>query len=259
MNRIIQDEALALLQQSEQAQPMLITDAHLTSLPEVMQRYLRYAGVVGKAPIHTVRLKQQGFMRTQPNQGWLPFVAQQYFTTAPPAFLWHCTMRPSPLVWISATDRFSDGHGNMLVKLLSVITLGDARNPEIDQSELQRYLAEIVWFPTAWLSGAIEWQTIDDQSVQATFREQGITGSVILRVNEQGQLTKLSADRYRQEHGHYRLAPWSAQSDEYQQVDGIRIPTTFEVTWHLASGDFTWFRFKITEIEYNQLGKVTVL
>jgi hypothetical protein len=39
----------------------------------------------------------------------------------------------------------------------------------------------------------------------------------------------------------------------------MRIPTRIEVTWHLASGDFTWFRFKITEIEYNQLGRVTVL
>ena len=35
------------------------------------------------------------------------------------------------------------------------------------------------------------------------------------------------------------------------------IPPTFEVTWHLASGDFTWFRGQITEIEYNQSGKAT--
>ena len=31
------------------------------------------------------------------------------------------------------------------------------------------------------------------------------------------------------------------------------------LVWHLSSGDFTWFRFKITEIEYNQSGKATVL
>jgi hypothetical protein len=34
------------------------------------------------------------------------------------------------------------------------------------------------------------------------------------------------------------------------------IPTKIEVTWHLASGEFSWFRCKITEIEYNQSGKV---
>jgi hypothetical protein len=37
----------------------------------------------------------------------------------------------------------------------------------------------------------------------------------------------------------------------------MRIPTTFEITWHLASGDFSWFCGQITEIEYNQSGKVT--
>ena len=55
------------------------------------------------------------------------------------------------------------------------------------------------------------------------------------------------------------LAPWSAQCNEYQEVEGMRIPTRIEITWHLASGEFTWFRVKITDIEYNQSGKVTVL
>ena len=53
------------------------------------------------------------------------------------------------------------------------------------------------------------------------------------------------------------LTPWSIQLDAYREVDGMCIPTVFEVTWHPASGDFTWFRGQITEIEYNQSGKVT--
>lgn len=252
-------EGLALLQQSEQAQPMPITEAQVLGLPKPVQRYLHYAGVVGKEPIHTVRLKQQGLMRQQLGQKWMPLVAEQYFTTSPPAFLWHCTIRPFPLILMSATDRFTGGHGNMLIKLLSVITLGDAHGPEMDQSELQRYLAEMAWFPTAWLSDAIEWQAIDAHSVQATFRDPRVTGSVTLHVNEQGQVTHFTAQRYKEEHGRYLLAPWLVQVEAYQEVDGIRIPTKFEITWHLASGDFSWFRGQITEIEYNQSGKVTRL
>ena len=113
------------------------------------------------------------------------------------------------------------------------------------------------WFSTAWLSEAIEWQAIDAHSVRATIHQQGVTASGVLHMNEQGQLTQLTAQRYKEEHGHYRLAPWTAQSNEYQEVDGMRIPNRIEVTWHLASGDFTWLRFKITEIEYNQSGNVT--
>src|SRR6266700_4330461 len=174
MRGTIHNDGLALLKRGEQAPPGLITQAQMVGLPEPMQRYLSYAQVIGKEPIRTVRLKQQGFMRQQPDQKWLPLVAEQYFTTNPPAFLWHCTIRPFPLVSISATDRFSDGHGNMLVKLWSFIALGDERGPEMDQGELQRYMGEMVWFPTAWLSDAIEWQAIDANSVQATMRSPGV-------------------------------------------------------------------------------------
>src|SRR5712691_5421030 len=132
----IHHEAFEPLQQGEQAQTDLITEAQVLGVPEVMQRYLSYAGVVGKEPIRTVRLKQQGFMRQQQGQKWLPLVAEQYFTTTPPAFLWHASIRPFPLVSISATDQFSDGHGNMLIKLWSFITVGNARGPEMDQGEL---------------------------------------------------------------------------------------------------------------------------
>ncbi len=257
MKHTIQNEAFEPVQQAEQAQPGLITKAQVLGLPEPVQRYLNYAQVVGKGPIRTVRLTQQGFMRTQPGQKWLPMVAEQSFTTTPPAFLWHCTMRPFPLVRISATDRFSEGHGSMRIKLLSVIPLGNARGPKIDQGELQRYMAEMIWFPTAWLSDAFEWQAIDAYSAKATMHEQNVTASVVLHVNEQGQLTHVTADRYKEEHGHYLLAPCSGQCTAYQEVDGMRIPSRIEITWHLASGNFTWFRCKITEIECNQSGKVT--
>ena len=156
MTRTTHNDGLALLQQSEQAQPGLITQAQVLDLPDVMQRYLRYAGVVDKELIRTIRLKQHGFMRTQPGQKWMPLVAEQYFTTTTPAFLWNCTMRPFPLAWISATDRFTEGRGSMVIKLLSFITVGNAQGPEMDQGELQRYVAELICFPTAWLTNAIE-------------------------------------------------------------------------------------------------------
>ena len=136
--------------------------------------------------------------------------------------------------------------------------MGNAHGPAINQSEMQRYLAEMIWFPTAWLTSSIEWQTIDACSVRATMHKPGVTASVVLHVNEQGQITQVTADRYKEEHGGYLLAPWEGQCDEYQEVEGMRIPTRIAITWHLASGDFTWFRCKITRIEYNQSGKMKV-
>lgn len=257
MSNIIHNDGLALMRQAEQEQSGLITTAQVLALPEPMQRYLNYAKVVGKESICTVRLKQQGFIRQQPGQKWFPMDAEQYFTTTPPAFLWHATMRPFPLVWISATDRFSDGQGSMLIKPLSLITMANARSPEMDQGSALRYLAEMIWFPTAWLSDYIQWQAIDAHSVKAVFHQPHLTVSSVLHVNEQGQPTHFTTDRFMEDHGHYRLTPWSGECNEYREVAGMRIPTKIDVSWQLASGEFSYFRCKITEIEYNQSGKVT--
>jgi hypothetical protein len=259
MRSTIPTAALELLQQREQTHPVLITEADVLRLPEAMQRYLSYTRVVGKEAIQTVRLKQRGLFRTHPGQKWLPTVAEEYFTTNPFAFLWRGKIRLFPLIWISAWDRFSDGHGSLLVKLLSLVPLADVHGPEADQGELLRYLGEIIWFPTAWLSDAIAWQAINAQSVQVTIRQPSIMISAVLYVNEQGQMTHLTAERFMAEGKSYRLERWSAHCHEYQEVSGMLIPTRVEVTWNLASGDFSYFRGEITEIEYNQPGRVTVL
>jgi hypothetical protein len=109
----------------------------------------------------------------------------------------------------------------------------------------------------AWLSDAIIWEAIDASSVRVAIHDHGVSASAVLSVNEQGQPTIFRADRYMEEHGHYRLTPWSVQSREYREVEGMCIPTHFEVTWHLPSGDFTWLCGDITEIEYNRSGKMT--
>jgi len=256
MRGTMEKAVVELLENAEHTYSGPITQAQVLRLPEPIQRYLNYAQVVGKEPVHTIRLKQQGAMRTQPGQKWLPLHAEQYFTTMPPAFLWHCTMRPFPFAWITATDRFSGAHGAMTIKLLSLLQLGDERGPEVDQGELQRFLAEMIWFPTAWLSDAIEWVAIDAHSAQATLHSPGVTASVILHINEQGQPTLVTTDRYMSEHGQYRLVPWSGRAQDYREVDGMQIPASIEVTWHLASGEFTWFRVKLTEIEYNLSGTI---
>jgi hypothetical protein len=213
--------------------------------------------VAGKEPIHTVRLKQRGFFKTQPGQKWLPMIAEEYITTKPFAFLWCGKIRLFPLVSISAWDRFSNGHGSLFVNLFSLVPLADAHGPEADQGELQRYLSEIIRFPTAWLSGAIEWLAIDAQSVKVTIHQSNVTVSAVLHMNEQGQMTYLTAERFMAERKSSRRERWSAQCNTYQEVSGLLIPTRVEVTWKLTSGDFSYFRGELTEIEYNQSGKVT--
>lgn len=232
-----------------------ITEADVLRVPEPMQRYLRYAQIIGKEPIQTVSLTQRGFFRTHPDQRWFPLVADEDFTTSPPAFLWHGKIRLVPGIFFSARDHFAEGHGNLQVKLCSLIPLADVHGPEADQGELLRYLGEMIWFPTAWLSEALEWQARDAYTVQVTLRQPTVSVSAVLSINDLGQMTRLTAERSMVQGRSSRLEPWSAHCQEYQEVQGMRIPTSVDVAWNLASGDFSYFRGEITAIAYNQQGK----
>jgi hypothetical protein len=251
MKSAIRHEALELLKQAQAPRPTIITEADLLRLPDPIQRYLRYTQIIGKAAIATVHLKQKGFFKTQPNKQWMPVVADQYFTVNPPALLWNAKISAAPFLSIAVKDSFVEGHGHSLAKLLSVITLADARGREIDQGALLRYLGEMGWFPTAWLSDQIEWQAIDAFSAQATMHDRDLTASAILHVNEQGQLTEVTAERYRDAKPVAVLTPWSGRFSDYREVNGILIPMQAVGSWQLDSGEFSYFRGEITEIEYD--------
>src|SRR6185436_19203282 len=90
--------------------------ARRNSLPEPIQRYLRYAIAEDARAIRTAHLKHGGFFRTDPNQRWLPIQGEEYFTVAKPGFVWNATVRLAPLLWFAARDRLLAGQGNMLVK-----------------------------------------------------------------------------------------------------------------------------------------------
>jgi hypothetical protein len=69
-----------------------VTEERLTGLPEPAQRYLRYAGVVGRPMVDTV-LRQACRMRLAPDRISLPLVAEQWYRVEPPGFIW---TPPSP-------------------------------------------------------------------------------------------------------------------------------------------------------------------
>lgn len=245
-------EAWELLQKSQDTTPAAIAAADIIKLPEPVQRYLRYSGVIGKEKIQTVRLKQKGFFRPQENLSWMPMIAEQYYTINPPGFLWFGIVKSLPFLSISARDKFVDGHGNMLVKIQSFFTLTNASGEKLDQGALLRYLGEIMWFPTAWLSNYIHWQEIDNNSAEVTLHYNGLKVSAILHFNAEGQIVKLTAQRYREVKGEYFLDEWEAiPMNEYREVNGLRIPSKVEVVWKLRSGDFSYFRGELVDINYN--------
>lgn len=97
----------------------------------------------------------------------------------------------------------------MLIKFMSLITVADAKGPKIDQGTLVRYLAEMVWFPTAALNDYVEWEEIDANSARVTMSYNGVTVSGTFTFNDKGEVLNFTTERYKETEGEYTLETWS--------------------------------------------------
>ena len=230
----------------------VITEEDLRGLPEPVQKHLRYAGVVGRKKVTSVRLKQEGRFRQGEEGSWMSFEAEQYYTTEQPGFIWKTDMNYLPLVSVIGRDKYYSGEGNMLIKLPPFVKIADARGEDIDQGTLVRYLNEIMWFPTAYLSDYINWESIDSTSARAIMTDHGTTVSAVLHFDKDGKLVDFVADRYYTGGDETTLETWTTPIKEYGEMEGLRIPVKGEGVWKLDSGDFTYIELQLTELEYGE-------
>ena len=242
-----------LTEEGSKAQSKIFSFDELEGLPEPVQRYFKYVLKDGQEHIKFVRLKQVGEFRMKENQPWMPIKAEQYFTTEDPAFIWRAKLSILPFVWVEARDMYYQGKGNMLIKVLSTITVADAAGSEMDISSLIRFLAEAPWFPTALLpSDYIEWKEIDSNSAQVVIKDNGYTASGIFTFNEKGEIIKfVTNDRYIEADGKYFKEQWGGYYRNYQEIEGMKIPIEGEVEWNLSDKDLQYAKLKITDIQYN--------
>jgi|GEM_PF-3002656 hypothetical protein len=156
---------------------MVVTREMVAGLPPVVQKWLDHSNIIGKEFVQTIHLRQKGKMCTVAGGKWMPFEAEQYFTTQKPGFIWFTEVKAAPGIHLAGRDKYEDGKGHMLIKLLSLFPVADAKGKEIDQGAMVRYLAEIVWFPSTALSNYIQWEKVDSTTAKATMtyrRKNGI-------------------------------------------------------------------------------------
>jgi Family of unknown function (DUF6544) len=120
----------------------LVAEADLVGLPEPVQQWLRWSNVLGTPYPVTVRLRQEGQFRMGQDRGWMPFTAQEYYTTDPPGYLWAATFTMAPLVTVRGRDRYAEGQASIDMRLLSLIPVANDRGPGLNQGDLLRYLNE---------------------------------------------------------------------------------------------------------------------
>jgi hypothetical protein len=62
----------------------------------------------------------------------MPFEAEQYFTTQKPGFIWFAEVKAAPGIHFTGKDKYEDGKGHLLIKLLLLFSVAGAKGKEIN-------------------------------------------------------------------------------------------------------------------------------
>lgn len=228
---------------------VIMSGKDLAPLPEPVQTYLRYVGVVGKPKVRNVKIIFEGEMREK-GKDWFKFTSEQYNFFDEPTRLFFMKAKIMGLP-THGYHSYKNGEARMQIKLLSLFPVVDIMEPELFRTETVTFFNDLCLFvPAALIDDRIIWETIDDHSAKATFTNKGTTISAILYFNEKGQLIKfISEDRYVIDE--MTAYPFSTPAKNYKSINGYNLATYGEAIWHYPDGEFVYGRFNVKSVEYN--------
>lgn len=253
-NRQTSKEICTSLSMSKSSEKTIITEQMISTLPFPVQNWLSRIGVIGRETITNVYVKQTGQMKLKPGQkNWYNVEAEQHITIEQPAFLWKVKMSILPLLNVFGRDLFVNGEGSIKMNLAAILPIvKQANNEKINESALQRFLLELPWYPTMALHPNLVWESNSNNSATATLSYHGVTGSATYFFDDEGDLIKCSAFRYKDNDENAKRLECIGEVKKINSVDGIKIPVQMDVSWMLDSGKFTWYKITIQDLAYNR-------
>jgi len=233
-----------LFAQSRNISHQTFHKVQLDNLPEPVQRYFKLVLKEDQPYMSYARIKHDGLFKTGLNKGWIDIKGEQYATTEKPGFIWKGTTS-----MFTARDMYIGNEGRLVVSLFSLYNVVDAKGEKYNQGELLRWLGESILYPTNLLPDQkLQWLPIDAASSELIFHFNGLSLFFKISFNEIGEITEMETKRYMDETD---LETWIIKVSNYKQLNNVLVPTSFEVLWRLDKGDFSYAKFNITEIEYN--------
>lgn len=251
--KLVQQETEYIVSQNKTVENRVVHESDIQTLPEPVKKWLRNSGAVGKPFINIGKVTQQAEIKLKPEQEkWMSATAIQYTTIDKPAFIWSVDVKMNALLHFQGRDKFQNAKGEMLIKMNSLINVVKEEGEKLNEGTIQRFLSEMVWFPSLALSPYITWEQIDTTQAKASMSYKGVTGSGMFYFNANGEITKFTALRYKGNEADAKRYDWTINISDYKTFEGIKLPVKMTSTWTLEEGDWTWLKLEIKDIQYNE-------
>lgn len=239
----------ATFQISAVTSPEILTEADLQNLPDAVQRYLKYAGVLNKPKVRNARIVFDGEMRGKGKE-YFPFTSVQYNFFDDPARLFFMKATMSGLS-VYGYHRYAAGTATMKIRLLGIYPVLYKEGDTMNKAETVTLFNDMCLLaPATLIDKRISWTTLDKNIVKGTFTNEKITVSAVLYFQEDGQLVNfVSGDRT--EVSVMKQYPWSTPVSNFKEMNGVNVMTYGEAIWHHPDGLFTYGKFHLRSIAYN--------
>ncbi len=212
-------------------------------VPPPVKRYFTKVLLEGAPYISSVRIRHEGYFKTNLNKGWKRIKGEQYYTAIVPGFIWK-----GRTSLFTATDSLIIDKGDLRVWFLSCLRIVNRSGSWIDQGELLRWLGETVWFPTSLLpSNYLRWEPVDDSSAKLIFAYKGRIVAYTVHFNGRDEIFKIEAMRFFKKG---RQEKWVGHLGSYEYHNNFYIPTKIEAAWILDGTKRPYALFELTRIEY---------
>jgi hypothetical protein len=232
----------------------LLTEADLAPLPDVVRRYIRMSGAVGQPRVQNFRAVMHGGIRSGPDAKWMPFTAEQYSFYDEPTrlFLMDATMFRLP---VQAFHRFVGPSATMRVKVAALLSMVDAKGPQMDEAETITLFNDLcVFAPAMLVDRHIAWRVLDVRRAEATYALGRYTIRAELVFNERDELADFVADgrgALSSDGATLTKMRWSTPVGNYRAFGAHRLMSRGEGIWHAAAGPYSYVRLELDSIEYN--------
>ncbi|MBY0504042.1 MAG: hypothetical protein K2X03_09030 [Bryobacteraceae bacterium] len=235
----------------------LLSESDLSHLPTSVQRYLRRSGAVGRPQVANFRARIHGRIRSGPEAQWMAFTGEQHNFFDPPArlFLIHASQYGLPA---EVFHRFAGPSATMRVKVASLITLVDAKGPEMDEAETVTLFNDMCIFaPATLVLPGIAWRELDAHHVEASFTHESRTVQATLTFNDRDELIDfVSGNRWAAaaDAKSFRQMRWSTPLSSYQAFGAHWLMRQGKGIWHAPEGDYVYLEIALDAVEFNVAG-----
>jgi hypothetical protein len=237
------------LQQHFSANTDVVTEQDIARLPQPVQRYMRYAGVVNMPRVRNMRVVFEGQMRDR-KKAYFPFTSEQYnfFEEPTRLFFMKATLYG---VTVPGYHRYRKATASMDIRLFGLFPIIKASGPAMNKTETVTLFNDMcLMAPATLIDLRIQWQLLDDKSAKAIFTNHGISVSATLFFDHEGRLVDfISEDRT--DVADMKQYHWSTPVSAYEKNNGYNLLSEGDAVWHYPDGDFTYGKFHVKAISYN--------